>query len=447
MSSIVIQLAKYFMIILAAVYTFMCFSVFYKKNQGKKSEEIYKKQTILIYLIQIMAYIAMFSATGEKEILIEYGYSVLLLTAIQLVYRFVYLNASVLLVNNMCMLLMTGMVILTRLDTGKAKRQMMIAAGSLLISAFVPLIMNRFRNRFRKMKWIYAGTAVLLLCAVLVVGKISYGAKISIAIGGVSVQPAEFVILLYVFFVAVMYHEATSKRQIIITSAVAALQVLLLVASKDLGGALILFVIYVVMIYIDTKKWYYLLGSGVFVFLAMLIGEKLFHHVQVRVLAWRDPLSVIYNEGYQISQSLFAIGTGGWFGTGLCQGKPDTIPVVAQDFVFSAIAEEMGAIYAVCIIMVCFSCLVMFFNIAMQMKDSFYKYAAFGMGTSYGFQVFLTIGGVIKLIPSTGVTLPLVSYGGSSILATFMMFALIQSLYILNDEKRDTYGKKEKGKS
>lgn len=123
-------------------------------------------------------------------------------------------------------------------------------------------------------------------------------------------------------------------------------------------------------------------------------------------VAWKNPLGVIDKEGYQICQSLFAIGTGGWFGMGLYQGMPDKIPVVEQDFVFAAISEELGGVFALCLLLVCVSCYLMFLNIAMQIRDQFYKLIALGLGTVYGFQVFLTIGGVTKFIPSTGVTLP-----------------------------------------
>ncbi|MGN1157801.1 MAG: FtsW/RodA/SpoVE family cell cycle protein, partial [Agathobacter sp.] len=145
--------------------------------------------------------------------------------------------------------------------------------------------------------------------------------------------------------------------------------------------------------------------------------------------------SVIDSGGYQITQSMFAIGTGGWTGMGLFQGMPEKIPVRESDFVFSAISEEMGGIFALCIILVCFSCYIMTLNIAMQIKDMFYKLIALGLGTVYGVQVFLCIGGVIKFIPSTGVTLPFVSSGGSSLLCTIIMFAIIQGLYILRQDE------------
>ncbi len=187
------------------------------------------------------------------------------------------------------------------------------------------------------------------------------------------------------------------------------------------------------MLYVATRKLYYFAGGLVCGAIASVAAYFLFSHVRVRVVAWQDPLAVFENAGNQVSNSLFAIGTGGWFGMGLNQGMPYKIPEVKQDFIFSAVAEELGGIFAICLILVCVSCFLMFLNIAMQMKDFFYKLVALGLGTIYGFQVLLSIGGDIKFIPSTGVTLPLVSYGGSSLLSTLIIFAIIQGLYVLRE--------------
>ena len=181
--------------------------------------------------------------------------------------------------------------------------------------------------------------------------------------------------------------------------------------------------------------------------LAALAGSKLFSHVRVRIEAWKDPFASIHGGGWQVAQALFAIGTGGWFGMGLYQGMPDKIPLGSSDFVFASISEELGGAFAVCIVLVCFSCFLMFLNIAMQIKDQFYKLIALGLGCVYGVQVFLNVGGVIKFIPSTGLTLPLVSYGGSSILCTIIMFAIIQGLYIMRqDEEGESNEQKSRGR-
>ncbi|MBR5317217.1 MAG: FtsW/RodA/SpoVE family cell cycle protein, partial [Lachnospiraceae bacterium] len=262
-------------------------------------------------------------------------------------------------------------------------------------------------------------------------------------------QPAEFVKISFIFFVAGMLYKNTSFTRVCITTVLAAAHVLILVISKDLGAALIFFVVYLIMLFVATKNVLYIFagtGAGA---LACVIGYRLFAHVRVRYLAWQNPLEVIDKEGYQISQSLFAIGTGGWKGLGLYKGTPEKIPVVAQDFIFSAISEEFGGIFAICLILLCLSCFLLFLKISMEISDQFHRLVALGLGTLYGFQVFLTIGGVTNFIPSTGVTLPLVSYGGSSILSSIIIFAIIQGLYILKqdegrlDEKRNS-GKKAK---
>ena len=243
-----------------------------------------------------------------------------------------------------------------------------------------------------------------------------------------------------------MLYEKTDFKRVCITTVLAAAHVLILVCSRDLGGALIFFIAYLVMLYVATRKLFYFAGGILAGCIAAVVAYNLFAHVRVRVLAWKDPLSVIEDQGYQISQSLFAIGTGGWFGMGLYQGMPEKIPVVEQDFIFSAIAEELGGIFALCLLMVCVSCFLMFFNVAMQMKEQFYKLIALGLGTVYGFQVFLTVGGAVKFIPSTGVTLPLVSYGGSSLLATMIVFAIVQGLYILRQDEGNVNEKRDGAK-
>ena len=216
---------------------------------------------------------------------------------------------------------------------------------------------------------------------------------------------------------------------------VAAAHVIVLVISKDLGSALIFFVVYVLMVYVATKNLLYALAGAGGGAVAAYIAFRVFRHVQVRVQAWKDPWSVIDSAGYQITQSLFAISSGGFFGLGLYKGTPESIPTVEADFIFSAIAEELGILFAVCLILICVSCFIMFMNISIRLNDRFYQLIAFGLGVTYIFQVFLTIGGGTKFIPLTGVTLPLISYGGSSVLTTLMMFAIVEGLYVLRQKE------------
>lgn len=441
MANVIVEVSKFLMMIFFALYTFECFAAFRGRISVKKRERIFKRQIFFMYLIHLDGYLCIYAATDEIQVVLLYFLQMILITVLLGNYQLLYPNASRLVTNNMCMLLIIGFIILTRLSYDKVIRQYIIAVASTIIIFIIPVLIRKLKV-LRKLTWLYAAVGIIGLAAVTIFGATSYGAKLSVSIGGFfSIQPSEFIKIIFVFFVACMLHQNTEFKQVCITTVVAALHVLVLVASKDLGGALIFFITYLVMLYVATRKLFYFAGGILTGCIAAVLAYELFSHVRVRVLAWSDPISVIDNEGYQICQSLFAIGTGGWFGTGLYQGSPNKIPVVEQDFVFSAISEEMGGIFALCLIMVCVSCFLMFLNIAMQMKDQFYKLVALGLGTVYAFQVFLTIGGVTKFIPSTGVTLPLVSYGGSSLLSTMILFAIIQGLYILRQDQGETNGK------
>ena len=334
---------------------------------------------------------------------------------------------------------------LARLDPDSGLRQMAIAVAATVLAMVIP-VMIRKMYFLKKLTWLYAAVGAVLLLLVLVAGSNVNGAKININLGGFVFQPSEFVKIIFVFFVASrLYKKSATFMDHVITTAVAAVYVLILVLSRDLGSAAVFFITYVVMLYVATKRPVYLLaglGSGC---IAALIAYFLFSHVRQRVVAWQDPFSVWKTSGYQILQGLFAIGAGGWFGVGLGNGSPDLIPFVQQDYMFAAICEELGGLFAICMILVCMSMFLLVVNISYRIKKRFYKLIALGLGTEYAFQVFLTIGGVSKFIPMTGITLPLVSYGGSSVLATIIMLAIIQGLYILReDEMRNLNGKKKK---
>lgn len=394
------------------------------------------RQQVCVFMLHFLANLLIFLHTQSEELVLFYGVQVLFFLSYTYLYRFFYRNVSRLLVNNVCMLICTGMIILTRLNPEKAMRQFVIIVISAVVTWIIPLIIDRVWQLV-KIPWVYGILGLALLLIVCVIGNTSYGAQLSLTVGGISVQPSEFVKISFVFFVAAMLYRSTEFKHVVVTTAMAAAHVLVLVASRDLGSALIYFVTYLMMLFVATSNWFYLGaglagGSG-----AAVLAYRLFAHVRRRVEAWRDPWADIDDKGYQVTQGLFAMGTGGWFGMGLYQGMPAKIPVVDKDFVFAAIGEELGGIYAVCILLICLGCFLQFMLIATKMQAMFYKLIAFGLGTMYITQVFLTVGGVLKFIPSTGVTLPFVSYGGSSILSTFVLFNIIQGLYILKRNEED----------
>lgn len=437
----IIEVSKYLMILLIAVYTYLNFSYFrYHGEQGQR--RVCRRQNIAMFLMHFVAYLILYLKSEDERVVLFYLAQVVFLGAYIGLYQVFYRNLTRILVNNMCMLLCVGWIVMTRLSLDKALRQFMIVAVAALVTWILPFIMDRVWQLSR-IAWVYGLLGLALLVAVWMVGNNSYGAQLSIRVGGFSLQPSEFVKISFVFFVATMFYRSVDFKSVAMTTLMAAAHVLVLVLSKDQGSALIFFVAYLSMLFVATSNWLYLL-AGIFSGCgASVLAYGLFAHVRTRVAAWRNPWADIDNRGYQITQSLFAIGTGGWFGMGLFQGMPYKIPVVEKDFVFAAVSEELGGIFAVCVLLICLGCFLQFMMIAARMQALFYKLIAFGLGMEYVIQVFLAVGGAIKFIPSTGVTLPFVSYGGSSVLSTFIMFGVVQGLYILKKNDEEDYEERE----
>lgn len=436
MVHIITSVSRFVIIILFAIYTYHCFAALKRGISPKRQSSIFAFQSMCMFLIILDANSVLFLNTQDIRTLIMAVTECAFVFITLFIYRKFYKNISKTIVNNMCMLLVTGFIIISRLNMEAAIRQISIAGLALIATAVVPFFIHRIRF-LNKLTWLYALIGIAGLLSVRVLGITEYGAKLSINIAGFSLQPAEIIKILFVFFVACRFYKSTEFNDLVKTTVVAAIHVLIMVSSKDLGGALIFLLTYLIMLYVATgRAAYFLAGIGAGS-LASVAAYFMFSHVRTRVIAWKNPLApgVIDNAGYQVSQSLFAIGTGGWFGSGLTEGKPETIPVVIQDFVFAAISEELGGIFALCLIFVSISLFLAFMNVGILIKNRFYKLLALGLSCVYAMQVFVAIGGVIKYIPATGITLPLVSYGGSSILGTMLLFAIIQGLYVYSHEE------------
>ncbi len=438
MINVIIEVSKYLMILLIALYTWWNFSYF-RFQEEERQQRVCRKQVAVMFLLHFAAYGILYLKSQDVRMVMFYLAQTVFFAAYLGLYGMFYRRRSQILVNNMCMLLCVGFIILSRLSFDKAVRQFLIVAVSALATWIIPFIMDRVWQLSR-IPWIYGTCGLLLLVVVWLAGNNSYGAQLSVAVAGIAFQPSEFVKISFVFFVATMFYRSARLKQVAVTTMVAAAHVLVLVLSRDLGSALVFFITYLAMLFVATTNWLYLSAGIMGGCGASMLAYRLFAHVRVRVEAWRNPWADIDNRGYQITQSLFAIGTGGWFGMGLYQGMPYKIPVVEKDFIFAAVSEELGAIFALCVLLICLGCFLQFMMIAASMQALFYKLLAFGLGVEYFIQVFLTVGGVIKFIPSTGVTLPFVSYGGSSILATFILFGVIQGLYILKKNDEENYG-------
>lgn len=424
----------------AFCYAILAVYVLFAKNE-KERITCFRLQLVLCLLQHFLGYFVIVAKLHSRRALVIYFVELCFLLFYVILYKKVYKNAYMPLISNMIFLLTMGFIMLYRLNPAKAQSQVIFFLGVGLLSLSFPV----FTRKIKAAK-AWAGTigvlGLLLLISVLLLGKLrgteEFGANLSLKIGPLRFQPSELVKITYVLFVAVLFRNRTDLRRVAFGTLIALLHLGVLVLSNDLGGAAIFFGAYLAMVYIATEKKRYPL-IGLFLFSAMMVPAYiLFAHVRVRVQAWLDPWSIIQGKGYQMAQSLFSIANGGFTGTGLYNGLPEAIPVVTKDFIFSAISEEMGAVTAWSMTVVLVSTFLMFMNMAKAIHVTFYKLIGTGLAVIFGIQVFLSIGGNIKFIPSTGVTIPLVSYGGSSIVSSFLLFGMMQGLYIMvkNEEER-----------
>lgn len=427
MQGYIIEISKYVIAALAIIYTLCCYAALVGKL--RKNGSVYVLQCIVIFFIQLLMFADLVIKSKDMGYVFFYVFVQIFLLAICVMVPLIYEKANRLLLANMCMLLGIGLCIISRLSFQKAIRQYIITLVSLAVVLFIPWAMSRIRF-LKKLTWVYGLVGISLLSAVLILGEVTHGSKISFTLWDVTFQPSEFVKILFIFFLAGALWDKADFFRVALTAVLAGIHVIVLVVSKDLGSALIFFIGYVFMVLAATGNYLYLL-AGIFGSSGAAVGAyRFFGHVRTRVLAWRDPWNYIDDQGYAITQSLFAIGSGSWFGMGLLGGNPKAIPYVEADFVFSSVCEELGVIFGICTILITLSCFLEMLNMAALIKDRFYQLIVYGTGIMYIFQIFLTVGGGIKLIPLTGVTLPFISYGGSSVMTTMIMFFIIQGIYI-----------------
>ena len=431
MVRLLIIISRYVLVLLSALFSFISFK--YVKDTYKKQNRYIVLQRILMYLIHFILFAIIYLYSENVNIIIFYVAQIVFFILLNFITKKLYNNYHKVLLNLMTFMLMIGFAVVTRISYNKGIRQFIICIFASFITLIIPKIMEKSK-KIRNYSYLFGIFGIGALALVYAIGSVTSGAKLSIDLKVITIQPSEFVKISFVLFLSGILYRYKGLKGVIISGISAAIHVLILVISKDLGTALILCVVYLFIVYMATGKTRYLVGGLIAGSGASMLAYKLFYHVKVRVEAWIDPWPIIDSKDYQITQSLFAIGTGGLFGSGLFMGLPESIPVVEQDFIISAICEELGSFFSICIILMSMCIFMISIRIALNCKDEFYKLTTAALACTYGFQIFLTVGGAIKLIPSTGVTYPLLSYGGSSLLSTIAIFTILQGVYI-NEKK------------
>jgi cell division protein FtsW (lipid II flippase) len=290
--------------------------------------------------------------------------------------------------------------------------------------------------------WGVAGLVFLVIPALLPASLSEQnGAKIWIRLPGFSIQPAEFSkILLLIFFSAVLITKRSlftsvgkhfmgmtlpRPRDLAPLLAAWVISIGVMVFEKDLGTSLLLYASFLVVVYLATQRFsWVLIGFALFV-AGSVAAYFIFGHVRVRVRMWWDPFTDPDGAGYQLVQSMFSFATGGIFGTGLGNGQPDTVPAASTDFIIAAFGEELGLVGFASILLLYTIVIVRGLRTAIATRESFGKLLAAGLASTLAIQLFIVVGGVTRLIPLTGLTTPWLSYGGSSLLANYVLLAIL----------------------
>nr|WP_083430809.1 FtsW/RodA/SpoVE family cell cycle protein [Ndongobacter massiliensis] len=345
-----------------------------------------------------------------------------------------------------------GVVMILRIDFGLGVRQMFMYLVGMAVYFVVYLFFRATKNIWMgKTIFFFALTAGLLLVT-LVFGTEIHGAKNWISLGGVLLQPSELAKLSFVFFIASWYYKREnveemeelaaanaddlvaekkpkSRRGIFGTLGLLVGTYLLIgifFLQKELGTAIVFFIVLTAAQFSYERRPWQIVLNIVVAGAGLYLAYRLFHHIRVRFDIWLDPWSDSNDKGYQIVQSLFALAEGGFFGTGIGLGHPDTIPLGYSDFIFASIVEEMGAFMGICVMMLFALLVYRGFKVAMEQARDFYSVLALCVSALFAAQALIMFAGVMKVIPLTGITIPFLTSGGSSLVASFSLLAVLQ---------------------
>lgn len=404
----------------------------------KKEQKYIRKSIFLLFIFSFLALsLAMIFNIANLSATDFYTYlAILIVIVLSTILTPKITKADNILLMIVNMLFAIGVAMIYRINPSFGKRQLQFYLIGIVLFFLTFFILRTFKF-WNKISIFYVIVSVGLFMATLVFGSYIGGAKNWIVIGPVTIQPSEFIKVPLAFFVASFYsryNEISMKpfgryyMNIVIYIFIG-----FLFLQKDLGTALIFFGLMILAQFVYEKDRVLIIINILAMILGSILAYFMFGHVRIRVATWLDPWSDINATGYQITQALFATASGGLFGTGIGLGHPDYIPVAESDFIFSAISEEMGVFMGLAVILLFMILVYRAFKISLIQQDKFFSILAFCIGVLFAFQTFIILGGVLKIIPLTGVTLPFISQGGSSMLSGFILLGCLQ--YCASDIK------------
>ena len=336
-----------------------------------------------------------------------------------------------------------GLIMIGRLKPALFLTQMRWLLLGLIVYLFLVFLGERVL-RLLSYPYLLGVFCLLLLCSALFFGTEIGGSRNWIVFGPFAVQPSEFGKIIIIMFLAAYLTEhrevLTLPRHRLLWLKLPVLRfiapllfiwgiaILMFVVQRDLGSALLFFGIAVSMTYMATGRKSYVALAFAFFLGAAALSYSFFSHVRVRFNIWLDPWSDPSGSAYQVVQSLFALGSGGVWGAGFAHGHPNLIPEVHTDFIFAAIAEELGLLGSLGVMLVFALFFYRAIRIALACREETRMLLAAGIAVVFLLQAFIIIAGVTKFLPLTGITLPFVSYGGSSMIASFMLLGILTVL-------------------
>ena len=331
-------------------------------------------------------------------------------------------------------LAVVGVAMLYRINPNTAIKQLIWIALGIIGYILIVVILPDLKS-FAKYKNVYMIITLVLMPLDLIFGTEQFGAKNWILIGPISFQPSEFAKIALVLYLAAALATYESKKsfkeevkQLFQPALVAGFSMGCMVLQRDLGSALIFFGISITLLYVATSKKKYVFTALGLAAIGSVAGYTMFGHVRERVMIWRDPWKYALGSSYQIVEGMYSIAAGGLFGVGLGQGHFQNLPVKESDMIYAIICEEFGIIFAIGLMIIYFLLFYRGIRAAFVTKDSYSQLIAVGFSTMIACQTLVIIGGIFSVIPLTGITLPIISYGGSSVLTIFFALGILQKI-------------------
>lgn len=408
---------------------------------------------LCITLVNIISFLMLFLYYEGKQIDVLYAGMVLSIVNIVVYFVLYYFEfGDIYMFLTVSMLASTGLIMLYRLDPETGDRQLLWFLIGIVFYVISLLAFGKIKI-WDKLALFYMIMCFVLFAVTAVFGTVRNGSKNWIFIGDFSIQPSELIKIFYCLAISCFFSRLPSEKdkkkdkrkrylgipldELILCGFVFACMGTLAVVQREWGTALLLYLIYLTMCFIyRTNTLLKLANIGGILFVVLVGGIFLADHIGVRFAVWKDPWADPRGTGYQIVQSLIAITSGGYFGTGIGLGSPEYIPFSESDFIFAAICEELGIFTGIAVILLYFLLSYRGVKTSIKSESPFLKAVSMSLVICFGYQTFIIVGGVIKLIPLTGITLPFVSYGGSSMISCFIMLGMLTAVSLVPKKKK-----------